>query len=450
MSAERYKMLLPKYKYSRAFCSEEDILIATSIKEFVDKEIMPRRRDCEGGWHRDEELALNTLYELYAGIEMLGVHIMNLPKKYGGLELSVVASLMITEEMGRGDFGLATLPGKTNWIVGTMLAAQRDDLLEEFSPRITSDEGWTACIAITEPGGGANLEDPAMEFNTIQTVAKLDGNEWVINGHKRWPGPSGPAGHFELKYMKGHLGYWVIATTDATKGPDGVGIFYIPPDVEGLSFSKPYEKMGLCWSDENCDIWLKNVRIPKKYRVDVEPGDGAKIVKSAIIGAARLNTSARLCGLSQAVLEIVLQFTGWRDIAGKPARERSLFASTIGEMFRMIELTRNYNLSIGWQKMHPEIYGEPWSPEMMGKYSLARSFAADTAEFCTNRGMELMGSYGYSYEYEIEKYMRDYKIGKMWLGGAHRDRLDIAQALYGPFTWGGYEEWLRQGGPVTS
>ena len=114
----------------------------------------------------------------------------------------------------------------------------------------------------------------------------------------------------------------------------------------------------------------------------------------------------------------------------------------------MIELARNYYLSVAWQRMHPEIYGEPWSPEMMAKYSMARSFAADTAEFCTNRGMELMGSYGYSYEYEVEKYMRDYKIVKMWLGGPHRDRLDIAQGLYGPFKWSGHEEWLNKGAPL--
>ena len=87
--------------------------------------------------------------------------------------------------------------------------------------------------------------------------------------------------------------------------------------------------------------------------------------------------------------------------------------------------------------MHPEIYGYPWEAHMKAKFSSARSFAGDTAEMVTNRGMQLMGSAGYAYESHIEKYMRDYKIVQMWLGGAERDRLDIAQGLYGPFKWGG-------------
>ncbi len=118
-------------------------------------------------------------------------------------------------------------------------------------------------------------------------------------------------------------------------------------------------------------------------------------------------------------------------------RERSLFANHLAEMFRHIDLARQYYLSVTWQVMHPEIYGQHWTPEMIAKYSAARSFAGDCAKFVCNLGMEMMGSYG-SYEFNLEKYMRDYKITQMWLGGAQRDRLDIAQGLC-PFKqkWGG-------------
>ena len=143
-------------------------------------------------------------------------------------------------------------------------------------------------------------------------------------------------------------------------------------------------------------------------------------------------------------MEIVLNATKHREIVGQPQRERSLFATYLGEMFRYIDLARQYYLSVTWQVMHPEIYGAHWSPEMIAKYSAARSFAGDCANYCCNRGMEMMGSYGYSYEFHLEKYMRDYKIVQMWLGGAQRDRLDIAQGLYGPFKWGGYEQWVRE------
>lgn len=447
-SKEIPKMLLPKYKYTRAFCTEEEILIAENIREFVDKEVMPRRHDLEGGWYRDEKLALNTLHWLYEEFVKLGLTKSNLPTKFGGLGLSPVVRQMINEELGRGDIGAATMVGKIHWIVSFMAAAGREDLLEEFAPKIVTDDAWTACVAITEPAGGANLEDPAFEFRTIRTTAKLDRDEYVINGHKIWPGPAGPADHFKTEHLKGILGYWTVATTDPAKGEEAAGLFIIPPDAEGFSLSKPYEKMGFCWSDENCELWFDDVRIPKRYRVDTQPGQGANIIKGYVIGLGRLAGAARLTGLAQAALEIALERTGEREIAGKRVREHSYFAATLAEMFRMIELSRQYYLSVTWQVMHPEIYGAHWSLEMLAKYSAARSFAADTAEFCTNRAMELMGSYGYSYDYHVEKYMRDFKIVKMWLGGAQRDRLDIAQGLFGPFKWGGWEEWLRQGGKV--
>jgi len=439
-----YKLLDPKYKYTQAFCTEDEIKMAETIHQFVNKEIMPKRHDLEGGWHREEHLAISTQHELYARLVDLGLTRSNLPESYGGLGLAPVVRQMVNEELSRGDIGLATMVGKIHWIVSFMLAAKRDDLLKEFAPRIVGKESWTACVAITEPAGGANLEDPAQEFRTIRTIAKEDGGDYVINGHKIWPGPAGPLNRFQSASLKGHLGYWTVCTTDPSLGPDGVALIHIPPDAKGMEFTKPYEKMGFCWSDENVEIYFDNVRVPKRYRIDTEPGQGAHIVKAYVIGLGRLAGAARLTGLSQAALEIVLNSATHREIVGKPMRERSLFATYLAEMFRHLDVARQYYLSVTWQVTHPEIYGNHWSLEMMAKYSAARSFAADCAKFICNLGMEMMGSYGYAYESHLEKYMRDFKIVQMWLGGAQRDRLDIAQGLYGPFVWGGYEAWKEK------
>ena len=186
---ERYRMLSPEFKYNRALCTEEDVMLAESIRKFVNKEIIPRRQDLEGGWHKDEKLAVETQHDLYARLVELGVTKSNLPTEYGGLGLTPVVRQMVNEELSRGDIGLATMVGKIHWIVSFMLVAKRDDLLKEFAPKITGKDSWTACVAITEPSGGANLEDPAQEYRTIRTIAKEDGGDYVINGHKIWPGP---------------------------------------------------------------------------------------------------------------------------------------------------------------------------------------------------------------------------------------------------------------------
>jgi len=427
--------------------------MAKRIREWVDKEVLPRRQDLEGGWNRDEVLAHKTLYELYYQAHQLGLTISNLPTEFGGLGLSPIVRNMINEEVSRGDIGLATLIGKIHWIISIMWnrVVQRRDLMEEFAPRLTSKIPYIACVNISEPEGSANIEDQALEFHTINTViARRDGDYWVLNGHKIWPGPSSEPSYWDKWHsmmpdkFAGHLGYWVVVTEDPSRGAEAAGVVYHPYNQDGVTFSKPFKKMGFVWTDENTEIWYNNAKVPLKYRIDQKPGDGAKIIKGYIIGLGRLAVAARLTGLATAVLEIVLEWTKNRYIAGKPVRERSYFALILAEMFRMIELSRNYYLSVTWQVMHPEIYGEPWEPHMVAKFSTARSFAGDTTEFVVNRGMELMGSYGYVFEMNVEKYYRDFKIVQMWLGGAQRDRLDIAQGLYGPFKWAGYEEWLRQ------
>jgi len=448
----RYLLLQPEHKYPRCFCTDEEILMAKSIREFVDKEVLPKRQDLEGGWHRDEELAHKTLFELYYKCHELGLTISNLPTEYGGLGLSPVVRNMINDELSRGDIGLATLVGKIHWIVSFMYnrVNVRDDLLEEFAPKLTQKVPYIACVCISEPEGGANIEDPALELRTVNTViAKKEGDYWVLNGHKIWPGPAADPSYWDRWHEKwpdkfaGHLGYWVVVTEDPNRGEEAAGMVYHPYNAEGVKFSTPFKKCGFCWTDENAEIWYNNVKVPLKYRIDTKPGDGAKIIKGYVIGLGRLAGAARLTGLATACLEIALEWTKNRQIAGKPVRERSYFASILAEMYRMIDLARQYYLSVTWQVMHPEIYGEHWDPRMIAKYSAARSFAGDVAMFCTNKTMELMGSYGYVFEMNVEKYYRDFKIVQMWLGGAQRDRLDIAQGLYGPFKWAGYEEWLK-------
>ncbi len=445
-----YKLLDPRYKYSKCYCTDEEIAMAVEVARFVDEKLMPERHNFEGGWHRDEKLALETRNKYYAECVKMGLTKTNFPEKLGGLGLSTVLRNMVYLELCRADVGLAMEVMHIHWPVSFMVAAKRDDLLKEFAPRILGDEAWMACVAITERAGGANIEDPAFDFRTIRTRLKIEGDEAIINGVKIWPGTAGPPDHFVDKYLKGHLGYWTIVTRDPSKGAEAAGIVYVPPDAKGFSVSPPYEKMGLCWQDENCELFYDNVRVPKRYVLDLDqPGLGAKLIKGYCVGLGRLGVSSRLVGMAEAVLKIALDWTEGRDIAGVPVRERSYFASILGEMAKRIEVARNYMLMCSWQAGHPEIYGLPDSPEMIAKFSTSRSFAGDTCMFCVNRAMELMGSYGYAYDYHVEKYMRDYKIIQMVLGGVQRDILDIAQGLYGPFKWSGMDEWIRQGGLVT-
>jgi len=428
-----YKMLEPSNKYCRAYFTEEDIAMLESVAKFVNKEVMPRRQDLEGGWHRDEKLSEATIDELYERLVKLGVQKANIPVQHGGLGLSFLSRIAVAEEISRGDCGLATDVGKIHWVIGALVAAKRDDLLAGLAPKLIGDEPWTACVCISEPGGGANIEDPTQEGRSITTIAKDEGDSWVLKGHKIWPGPSGPSEAFQRAKRKGILGYLTVATTDPNQGRDGIALFWVPDGTPGLRFSNPFEKMGMSFTDRNCEIWYEDVRIPKENRL-AGPGRDADILHYAIVGAGRLVGGARCVGVAAAMFELGLNWTANRDIVGKPVRERSMFAGILGELARDIEAARAYYLQTAYYMTHPEIYGPPWSLPQVARCSAARSMAADTAIKVGNKIMELMGSYGYVFESNLEKYLRDIKIIQLWLGGPQRDRLDIALGYY-PFKW---------------
>ncbi|MEM4982865.1 MAG: acyl-CoA dehydrogenase family protein [Candidatus Bathyarchaeia archaeon] len=417
-----YELFDLKKKYVKAIVSDEEIEIAKAIREFVNKEIMPRRKDLEGGWHRDEKLARETFKSLAHGLVKLGCQKCFLPREWGGDGISGTAWNLITAEIARGDLGLAMHFGILALSMMPAMLARRKDLFYKFGDKLLEDKPCTACVAITEHVGGANIEDLVQQGKAITTTARLDGNEWVINGAKIWPSGAGVA----------DLCYVIICTVDPTKGDEGIALIYVPPDAKGVSFGKPIKKMGMSWTSINAEIFLENVRVPKEYRV-AEPGEDAKILRD-MIAYARLNTAANVTALAETVLEIVLDYTKDRRIIKKPVREYSLFAHILGDMTIAVETSRAYWLQVSWMFDHPEIYGRPGETANLARATAAKAYACDVAVGVTNKAMELMGSYGYSFELHIEKYLRDVKTAQLWLGGPQRERLDVALSHYS-FKW---------------
>jgi len=402
--------------------TDEDWEIVRAVREYVDAEIMPRRRELEGGWHRDEKIAQETFEKVWQGLVDIDVQRAVWPKEFGGLGVSDVANSFINEEIARGDCGLAIHKGIISWVMFPALVAGRMDLLQQFVPKICDDKPHGACMAITEPSGGTNVEDPTQHGRPIETIATLDGNEWVITGHKIWPSGAGVA----------DITYCTICTTDPKQGDEGIALIYVPPDAKGLSFSQPYEKMGMCWTDMNAEIYFDNVRVPKDNRV-AGPGEDAKILHD-IVSAGRLGTCYFALGPAQACFEIALEWTKNREIAGKSVRSRSLHASIIGEMAQKIESARAYAMQISYMMRNPTLYGRAGEPFLMSKCSAAKQYACEVSIWVTNKTMELMGAYGYCFDYHVEKYLRDVKIAQLWLGGPQRALLDTALGYY-DFEW---------------
>ncbi len=413
----------PSQKYPQSIVSAEDLEIAATLHRFVDEQVMPRRRDLEGGPDRDPALAHETIENLLRGLIRLDIQRAFFPERIGGLGLtSRVTSCVVCEEIARGDIGLATTMTIIPWAFGPAMMTDNWTVLEKFGRMFCGSEHHMACLSMTEPAGGCNIEDGSQGGRTIRTRAELRGDMWVINGEKLWPSGAGVS---EV--------YATVCTTNPELGDEGIAIIYVPKEAAGLSFGEPEEKMGLVFTDVNGAIYYEDVRVPKEYCAGQPGGEGAAVLRN--VATARLEDAALATGAAQAVFEIVTEYTGGRYIQGKPVRDRSMHAGLLGEMATKIQVARSDYLVTASMFDRPEVYGEPYSDRQIARASATKVFATGMAIEVMQRAMELMGSYGYSPEYLVEKYLRDFMIIRLWLGGAQLGLLDAARGHYPLSLW---------------
>ena len=167
-------------RYRAFITSEEEIAFLETIRKYVDKEIMPVRMQL------DEDY---TVFEkVYGGLVKLGIQKRGFSPRYGGLGIrSVPTVCALTEEISRGDSGISLHALIIPWCLAAAMGARNTTIMDKYIPMFCEDTPRCGCLAITEPAGGCNIEDGAEHAMTVRTTAKLEGDEWVINGEKMWP-----------------------------------------------------------------------------------------------------------------------------------------------------------------------------------------------------------------------------------------------------------------------
>ncbi len=400
-----------KGMYLRDLLTEEERDIQALFRKFVDKEIMPKRQEIE----TDKTLVAGILQK----ITDLGCLKMGYPKELGGENAGNMPFYLtiLAEEFARGDAGIAMAVGQSSGRhLGAAIAANNRAIIDRFLPIYLGDTFAYSCLSMSEPDGGCDVENFDMEGRTLRTIAELDGDEWVINGCKCWPGSGGMAAL-----------YLTVCTTDPTAGEDGIAIIYVPDGTPGLTFGKPEPKMGFK-SINNATVYYDDVRVPKEYRL-AGPGKDAKFFKAACANT-KIHSAALSIGIAQGAFETVLEYTKNRKGGGKTVRQHTIIAGILADMAIKLETSRALTYNVTWMLSHPDIYGPPYSIEMTSRCNIAKVFSADAAVWITNKAMELMGANGYSPEYHIEKYLRDAKSLQLWLAGQQVSRYDIARGYY--------------------
>jgi alkylation response protein AidB-like acyl-CoA dehydrogenase len=390
--------------------SDEDKMLARMIRRFVDQEIMPVRDKIDD----DVDHALvNAILRKMSVLGVFGARARdeNAPPR------SPYTGHIVAEELARGDAGIGLVLGICGWAMYAALQAKNMVVIDLYNSMAAKKDPNLACFAMTEPASGCDVENlPELHGRTIKTRAVKDGDQWVINGAKRFPSNAGVSSL-----------YCVVCQTDPAKGDEGIAQIYVPYDAKGLSFGKFETKAGM-QSDRNCDIYFDDVRVPLSYRAH-GPGKDAEYLKDNVTNG-RLGSASAALGCARGAFEEVLKYTGERVVAGKPIREHSIAAGLLADMATGIESARAFCLQVSSMRSQPDIYGSAHSESMLSYTSMVKNYACQVAVAVTNKAMELMGSYGYIRDYHVEKYWRDVKEIQLWLGGVQLAQFDVMRGYY--------------------
>ena len=351
------------------------------------------------------------------------------PKKYGGLDLvksdymSTVSAMML-EEVCMIAHGIGTYLCGYFWPFVAMLASPpfyQKELLKEFAPIFCQSEKLiTFGVVMTEPQGGSDIENiDLVKGKSIRTTAELDGDEWVINGHKLWPtncGNSGPG-------TPGLIDFGAVYCTTklGSRDPKDVAVIMVPMKQEGVTQGVPYKKAG-CSADKNSDVWFEDVRVPKRYRF-WGPGKDFDAVKN-MTQYAGFGSGALAVGAMAKTCEILKKYGEERTFAGRPLKEHYGYAGVLGDIISDLIIDRLAVYQCTRMLERPDIYGDPRSGFITGSMKALKNRGMNFAVADLRKAMDILGLCGCDRDKDIEKLWRDIKISQLWTGGEQLSQIE--------------------------
>jgi alkylation response protein AidB-like acyl-CoA dehydrogenase len=278
--------------------------------------------------------------------------------------------------------------------------AGTDEQKSRYLPRLASGE-WIAAYALTEAGSGSDSA-------AMRTQAKRDGEEYVLNGSKRFITNAGVAGL-----------YTVFAKTDPDGGHAGISCFVVEADAQGFEVGRIEPKMGIKGSTTG-ELFFNDCRVPAGNLVG-EEGEGFKIAMR-ILDRSRPGIAAQALGIAQGATDYALEYAKSRETMGEPIAEHQLVAGKLADMETRCEAARGLLYKAG-------LMIDEEAPGLTKVSAMAKLFCSDTAMDVTTDAVQILGGYGYIKEYPVERMMRDAKITQIYEGTNEIQRLVIAREM---------------------
>jgi alkylation response protein AidB-like acyl-CoA dehydrogenase len=374
--------------------SPEQREVRDLIRELARERIAPRAAEID----KSSEFPWDVV-ELFREHGIFGVMY---DEEYGGLGASALMTLVAIEEVSKvcATSGLI-LAVQELGSLGVKLAGS-DEQKERYLPRLASGE-WLAAYALTEPGSGSDSA-------AIRTEARREGDEYVVNGSKRFITNAGVA---DL--------YTVFAKTDPTLGHDGISAFIVEKGFPGFEVGRIEPKMGIKGSTTG-ELFFNDMRVPAENLLG-EEGEGFKIAMR-ILDRSRPGIGAQGLGLAQGATDYALEYAKDRETMGKPIAQHQMISAMLADMETKCEAARLLLYKCG-QLIDEDADGS----ELTKISAMAKLYCTDVAMEVTTDAVQVLGGYGYMQEYPVERMMRDAKITQLYEGTNQIQRLVIAREM---------------------
>ncbi|WP_227374169.1 acyl-CoA dehydrogenase family protein [Haladaptatus halobius] len=369
--------------------SPEQRAIRDVVREFAVEEIRPTAAEGDENQEFPEDV--------WDGLAELDMTSMTVPEEYGGIDVGSLTYSVVNEQVAYGALSVATALSVHCLATSCLAEFGNDEQKERWLPEM-ADGRPVGAFALSEPEAGSNPAE-------MSTEARREGDEYVVNGKKQWITNGKRADVFIL-----------FAKTDRDD-PRSITQFVVPKDA-GVEVGKKEDKLGLRASDTTSLIF-DDVRIPAEYRL-TEEGRGLSAAFHILTGG-RIGIASQAVGLSQAALDQAIDYAGEREQFGKPIADIQTIRHKLADMQTKLQASRLLTRDAARLADAGEDY------QMAA--SMAKYFASESAVDITNEAVQIHGGYGYTTEFDVERFYRDSKITTIYEGTSEIQKKVIARNL---------------------
>jgi alkylation response protein AidB-like acyl-CoA dehydrogenase len=351
--------------------TDEELMLTATVRAFVDRDVKPTVRDVEHA---------NTYPEAWIDqMKRIGIFGLAVPEAYGGTPVSTRCYVLVTQELARGWMSLAGAMGGHTVVAKLLDLFGTDEQKQRYLPAMATGE-IRATMALTEPGGGSDLQ-------AMTTVARADGDELVVNGAKTWITNARRSGLIAL-----------LCKTDPQATPKHRGMSIVLAEHgPGLAVSRDLPKLGYK-GVESCELSFADYRLPSTAVLGGTPGKGfGQMMKGLETG--RIQVAARALGVATAAFEDALAYAQDRESFGEPIWKHQSIGNYLADMATKLTAARQLTLHAA------RCYDSGARADM--EAGMAKLFASEVAMEIALNAVRIHGGYGYSTEYDVERYFRD-------------------------------------------